>query len=163
MTETSEVRQALPGMLKRLRAHAYKLTRNRADADDLTQETCVKALSRGHQYHEGTELWGWLATIMRTTWIDMVRHKQVVTNNHTRCPGLLLPTYVMPACTNAAIANVERGLAKLDAEHSEILMIMYIEGNTQQEAAKIIGIPLGTVQSRATRARRKLAALLEGA
>ena len=140
MTEMTEVRRRLPEMLRRLRGFAYKLARNHADADDLIQDTCVKALSREHQYQEGTNLLNWLAKIMQTIWLDRVRHNTLATECHAWYPNLLTSEHVIPADTNAIIAEVEQRISELPLLERELVIRRTARSQTHSTAARELGI-----------------------
>lgn len=145
---------ALVRELPALRPRAARLTRNRADTDDLMQATAVQALVSRHRYDEMGNMQGWLATVMWTVHMNRVRHVKA------RPPEYLdgeLPIVAVEPVAELAVAVAEVGaaLAKLTTEHRSAI-IQDAAGYTYEEIAAAGGIPLGTVKSRLNRARAAL-------
>lgn len=140
--------------LPSLRSRAARLTRNRADADDLMQATALQALLSQHRYDEIGSMGGWLATVMFSTHMNRIRH---IRARPTEYMDGDLPDYpVEPVAELAvAVAQVGAALAKLTQEHRSII-IRDAEGYSYSEMAGEFGIPDGTVKSRLNRARLAL-------
>lgn len=166
------VTQALP-LLDQLYRAARRRTHNHADAEDLVQETMLKAYRSFGQFTEGTNMRAWLFRIMTTTWINRYRGVQrrpseVLTEN-------LADLEFNPAVRRASVASVSAELAALEVlgddeiraalaalPDGQRMAIFYVdvEGFRYAEAADLLGVPVGTVMSRLHRGRRSLRLLL---
>ena len=149
---------------------ALRLTNNAADADDLVQETMLKAYRAWDQYEKGTNAKGWLLTILRHAFINEYRRR-------TRHPENVDLDTIEPFAVFEGIQDedpqgaffdkivddeVLREIDKLPEAFRETLVLSDVEGMSYQEIAKILEIPVGTVKSRLFRARRALQSKLYG-
>lgn len=158
------VKEELVALTPRLRRFAWALTRSREDGDDLVQAGLVKALQSLAQYEPGTRLDAWMFRILRTGWIDRGRAAR-------RRPTVHDPDAVEAMSDGGAaargaearvmLARTRDAMATLPDEQREVLVLIAIEGLAYREAAETLGVPVGTVMSRLSRARAKLSALLE--
>jgi RNA polymerase sigma-70 factor (ECF subfamily) len=166
MTATdADIRHEMVALLPRLRRFAMALAGSRDVADDVLQSACEKALGRLDQFMPGTRLDSWMFQIIRTTFIDHIRR------NKRRQHADLTPDLVesVPsdariheqAVARADLAIVRAEIAQLPDEQREVLALVTIEGLSYQEAAGVLGVPIGTIMSRLSRARRKLARALD--
>lgn len=156
---TAEPAEALLEHVPALRAFALALVRNRSDADDLVQETLVKAWSNLEKYTPGTNLRAWLFTIQRNTFFSARRkHKREVPDPE----GIHAAKLAEKPAHDGRLAFSEFLVAfdKLSSEHREVLMLVGAEGFSCEEAAAMIGVAVGTIKSRASRARSQLAELM---
>lgn len=153
-------REELPEHLSALRAFAMSLTRNSAAADDLVQDTIVKAWSNIDKFQRGTNLRAWLFTILRNTFYsDRRKRKREVPDPEGIHAGLLSEK---PAHDGRlAMNDFLRAFDKLSPEHREVLVLVGASGFAYEEAAAMMGVAVGTVKSRANRARARLAELLQ--
>jgi RNA polymerase sigma-70 factor (ECF subfamily) len=151
------------GMLGRqipaLRAFAFSLARNRADADDLVQETLVKAWAHRTRFEAGTNLRAWLFTILRNSWYTGAarRRREVADEEGRHAAGL---TAEASQEWTAELTSLQAALNTLPPEHREAIIMVGAAGLSYQEAADIAGCAVGTIKSRVNRARRRLALLL---
>jgi RNA polymerase sigma-70 factor, ECF subfamily len=154
-----EPAEALLEHIPALRAFAIALTRNRSEADDLVQETLVKAWSNLEKYTPGTNLRAWLFTIQRNTFFSLRRkHKREVPDpDGIHAAGLFEKPH---HDGRLAFGEFLTAFDKLSAEHREVLTLVGAEGFSCEEAAGMMGVAVGTVKSRASRARRRLVELL---
>lgn len=153
------VQDEIVALIPSLRAFARSLTRNPCEADDLVQETLMKAIANAGQFTAGTNLRAWLFTIQRNTFYTLY-HKQ------QREPVLVvedLPgVHVKPAQEwSMKLRMVEEAVRKLPADQREALMLVGGGGMSYEEAAEICGCALGTIKSRVSRARTALLRLLD--
>ncbi|HEX7646110.1 MAG TPA: sigma-70 family RNA polymerase sigma factor [Noviherbaspirillum sp.] len=148
--------------LPRLRRYARALTGDRLTADDLVQDTVERALSRLNLFRRGSKLDAWLLTIMHNIFVSQMRQAAL------RPPVTPLDELAAEPATSPTqeekleLRDLERALAKLPMEQREVLLLIGLEEFSYEEAAGILGIPVGTVMSRLSRARERLRALLAG-
>jgi RNA polymerase sigma-70 factor, ECF subfamily len=155
----SDPRDALVGHLPSLRAFAMSLTRNRAAADDLVQDTVVKAWTNIDKFDAGTNLQAWLFTILRNTYYSSLRkrRREVADPDGLHAQNL----FVKPDHDGRlAFGDFQRAFDQLSPEHREVLTLVGASGFSCEEAAELMGVAIGTVKSRASRARRRLADLM---
>jgi len=155
--EEMELVRALP----RLRRFALTLTRNAADADDLVQDTCHKALAKRDMKPEGAKLESWLYTLMRNMWIDEVRKRKVRLGRGVVDVAEDTELKIGPAGEDAVYVRQARAMiARLPEGLASVFLLVNVEGHSYREAADILQIPIGTVMSRLSTARLRLAAML---
>jgi RNA polymerase sigma-70 factor, ECF subfamily len=154
-----DLRLQLVTMLPRLRRFASSLTRNTAEADDLVQATCEKALRAADRFEAGTRLDSWLYRIMQNQWIDDMRKRktQGVEQQVDEAFDLVGEEGVRTSNARLAAREVLQALGKLPEEQRSIVTLVCVEDLSYREVAEILSIPLGTVMSRLSRARRALA------
>ena len=143
-----------------LRAFAWSLSHNSADADDLVQETLIKAWANREKFEPGTNLRAWLFTILRNTYYTALakKRREVADEDGKHAAALSsAPTQDWSVAMHALQAALQR----LPAEHREALVLVGAAGLTYEEAAEICGCALGTIKSRVNRARAKLLKLLD--
>ncbi len=153
----SAVRRGLESVIPALRRFARALARDGETADDLVQDTLVRALRAEHLFHGG-DLRSWLFTILLN--LDRNRRRGLA-----RRPVLAVIEDVDPAGepgTDGSGRDIARGLALLPSEQRELLLLVTLEGLSYREAAEVQGVPIGTVMSRLSRARSTLRGHLEG-
>ncbi|MFN8126546.1 MAG: sigma-70 family RNA polymerase sigma factor [Candidatus Nanopelagicales bacterium] len=160
-------RDALP-YLDQLYGGALRMTRNPADAEDLVQETYVKAYSAFHQYRDGTNIKAWLWRILTNTYINSYRKKQ---RQPTRSGAELedwqfakagvnptegLRPADVEAMSKLTAAEVVEAMQALPDDFREAVYLADVEGFAYKEIAEIMGTPVGTVMSRLHRGRKAL-------
>jgi RNA polymerase sigma-70 factor (ECF subfamily) len=143
---------------------ALRLTGNPADADDLVQETMLKAYKAWDQYQQGTNAKGWLLTILRNAFINeyrrRVRHPETV-DVDTIEPYAVF-SEVQDEDPEGAFfdrivdAEVLRAIDELPVSFREAVVLSDVEGLSYQEIARILKVPVGTVKSRLFRGRQAL-------
>lgn len=148
--------------LPRLRRYARALTGDRLTADDLVQDTVERALSRSMLFRRGSKLDAWLLTIMHNIFVSQMR-QAAAHPPLTSLDELTAEPRTLPAQEEGmALRDLERALAKLPLEQREVLLLVALEEFSYEQAAGILGVPLGTVMSRLSRARERLRGLLAG-
>ena len=150
----------LEAQIPALRRYAFGLVRKHEAADDLVQDCLERALSRWYLRRSEGDLRAWLFTILRNLYINAYRA------GRRRGPMGQLDE-VSSAGTPDPAAGIEArdALAALDLlpeDQKTLLLLIGVEGLSYEEAANVLGIPIGTVMSRLARAREKLRAMLSG-
>ena len=142
-----------------LRAFAWSLCHNSADADDLVQETLIKAWTHRDRFEPGTNLRAWLFTILRNTYYtSVVRRRREVADEDGKHAARL--TSAATQEWSLAVHALRSAMAELPDEHREALILVGAAGLTYEEAAEICGCALGTIKSRVNRARTRLLRLM---
>ena len=146
-------------LIPALRAFARTLCRNVDEADDLVQETLVKAIANLERFAPGSRLKSWLFTIMRNTFYTRVKVA------YREAPGLLTCASEQPSSAESQewsqrSREVARAIALLPEPQRQVIVLVCMIGFTYGEAAEICGCGIGTVKSRLNRAREKLIAAL---
>lgn len=152
---------------------ARRLTRSEADAEDLLQDALMHAYAGFHTFHDGSNLKAWLFRILHNRWVSAYRAKQcrpaevpvdAITERDLADSAARLPTAHRSAEAEVLDALPDREIrAAMDALPDGFRSVVYyadVQGYTYAETAAILGIPHGTVMSRASRGRQRLRAAL---
>ena len=147
-------------LIPRLRRYARALTGDRTAADDLVQDTLERACAKLHLWRRGSDLRAWLFTIMHNVHVNQVR---------SRGSAATLPldddlpdAPVRPTQSDMLeVRDIEAALRRLPTEQREVLLLVALEHLSYQQAADMLGIPIGTVMSRLARARERLRIILD--
>ena len=162
MDQSSSFDDQLASLLPRLRRFAHSLSRDAADADDLTQATIERALKSRDQWQPGSRLDSWAYRIMRNLWIDTARARS--RKSAREAPeeeGLNVgedPREAMDASLDLQRAMAAMG--RLPDEQREVIALILVEGFGYREVSEMLGLPIGTVSSRLVRGRTALLALM---
>lgn len=154
-----EFRTRLIKELPSLRAFAVSLCGSMSTADDLVQDTLLKAWSNSEKFEAGTNIRAWLFTILRNTYFSLYRKRSREVQDSEG-------TYAQRLAVHGAqdghvdLADFRKALALLPEEQREALIMVGASGLSYEEAAEICGVALGTIKSRVNRARTRLAHLL---
>jgi RNA polymerase sigma factor (sigma-70 family) len=144
--------------LPRLRRFAHSLSRDPADADDLTQATIERALLARAQWRPGTRLDSWLYRIMRNLWIDTARSRaRKALREAPPEAGENIGTDPRPGIeASIDLARMMAAMARLPDEQREVVALILVEGLGYRETAEMLDLPIGTVSSRLVRGRNAL-------
>ncbi len=159
MSENPSVRDLLVAAVPNLRAFAVSLTGNPTLANDLVQETLMKAWTHRGKFEAGTNMKAWLFTILRNTYFSEFRklRREIQDVDGAAAAQLASPP---EQHGHMDMADFRRALAELSEDHREALILVGAEGFSYEEAAEISGCAVGTVKSRVNRARARLAELM---
>lgn len=150
-------------LFDRMYNFACWLTQDRSEAEDLVQETYAKALRGFSSFEPGTNFRAWIYRILRNSFLTsrsgLKAKASVELVEETLPPGKDTPESIL--LQRADWELVQRGLAQLPVAHREVLLLCDVEEMSYQEIAATIGIPIGTVMSRLSRARRALRVSVE--
>lgn len=149
---------------KALKVHAFNFTRNHEDANDLVQDTLVKAITYHNKYKRGTNLNGWLYTIMKNIFINNYRKKlkkniYVFQTDEIPCAKLNYSSTKNKGEGKFVLDDIKNALSTL-AEEYYIPFTMYFEGYKYHEISIHMGLPIGTVKTRIHMARKLLKSVL---
>lgn len=165
---------ALP-LMDQLFSTALSMTRNRLDAEDLVQETYLKAFRYFYQFKSGTNFRAWLFRILINSFINQYRSKQrqparidfetAIARFPSSDPRQARGKNAAVSCENYAEHfddTISRALDNLPVEYRLPVLLCDVEQLQYKEIAQVLGCPIGTVMSRLSRGRKKLAGLLKG-
>ncbi len=149
--------QSVEATIPALRRYARALTRNADTADDLVQDTLVRALRSEHLFHGG-DIRSWLYTILtnlnRNRLRSLARRPMLLSIEDNDAPDMAGP--------EAGQRDIVRALDSLVEEQRSALLLVVLEGLSYREVADVQGVPIGTVMSRLARARVQIKAHLNG-
>jgi len=159
MTLTPETRDDILRSIPSLRAFAISLTGNYDQADDLVQEALVRGFSHIDQFQPGTNVQAWLFTILRNQFHTGFRKRR----REVEDPDGMIAARLAVLPEQGKRIEVEElkvALTKIPDDQREALLLVGAQGFSYEDAAGICGVPVGTVKSRISRARQRLAELL---
>jgi RNA polymerase sigma-70 factor, ECF subfamily len=149
------VMDALPN----LRAFALSLTGKLDQAEDLVQDTVLKALTKQDTFEAGTNLQAWLFTILRNGFYSTHRKtsREVEDGDGSHAAGMIA---IPDQEDKLALQDLSSALEKLPQEQREAIILIGAEGMSYEDAAEALGVKVGTIKSRVNRARNRLAELM---
>jgi RNA polymerase sigma-70 factor (ECF subfamily) len=156
---SSAFRDGLLAEIPNMRAFALSLTGKGDRADDLVQETVMKAWAAHGSFVEGSNMRAWLFTILRNVYFTELRRKrrevEDVDGQHASTLSV-----VGEQAAHLDMSDFQQALARLPPDQREVLTLVGASGFSYEEAAEICGVAVGTIKSRLNRARARLASLL---
>ncbi|MEM8750653.1 MAG: sigma-70 family RNA polymerase sigma factor [Pseudomonadota bacterium] len=160
MSVPSAFKTELLSVIPSLRAFALSLTRSSDRADDLVQEALMKAWNKHNLYLEGTNLKAWVFTIMRNEFYSQMRKRGREVQDSDGILAANLASHPQQE-GHMDMNDFRSALETLPEDQREALMLIGANGFSYEEAADIIGVAIGTIKSRVSRARNRLMEVLE--
>jgi RNA polymerase sigma-70 factor, ECF subfamily len=157
----SHIAPLLEPQIPRLQRYARRLTKDMSRAEDLVQECLARALAKEHLWQPGTDLRAWLFTLLHNQHVNdvrrMVREAAVVSIDDVTAKLAAPPTVE----SSLDLCEVEQAIATLPREQRAVILLAGREGMRYEEMAAALGVPIGTVRSRLSRARTRLRELMD--
>lgn len=145
--------------IPRLRRYARALTGDASRADDLVQDTLERALVKLDLWQPGSNLRAWLFTLMHNLFINQIRSQRPTETALDDALDIPVSGGQMEAL---AARDIHSALARLPEQQREVLLLVGLEQFGYDEAAQVLGVPVGTIMSRLSRARERMRQLLAG-
>ncbi|OZA28455.1 MAG: RNA polymerase subunit sigma-24 [Hydrogenophilales bacterium 17-61-9] len=145
--------------LPRLRRYARALTGDVMRADDLVQDTLERALAKLDLWQPGTDLRAWLFTLMHNVFLNQIRAHRPADSALDEALDIPVSGGQMEAL---GARDIHAALARLPEPQREVMLLVGLEQFAYDEAARILGVPVGTVMSRLSRARERMRQMLAG-
>lgn len=162
-TETVPQTDLLVAEMPYLRRYARALTRNIAAADDLVQDALLRGIANFGQFQPGTNLRGWLLTIVHHCFIDETRKASRARLGAKEAEERMSGFYTRPdQIANLELRDLQAALETLPDEQRTTLILVALEDMSYEEAAAVTGVPVGTIRSRLSRARHSLMTKISG-
>src|ERR1700742_5039814 len=157
---SQEMRDALLEAVPHLRAFARSLTRNRDQADDLVNDTIVRAIAASNQFTPGTNFRAWVFTILRNLFYNQGRRGRA---RFSSIDEVFVdePAEIASQESSFEFDDFRRAFWQLPEHHREALILVGASGLNYEDAAKICGCQVGTMKSRVSRARTELRRMLD--
>jgi RNA polymerase sigma-70 factor (ECF subfamily) len=149
--------------IPRLRRYAFALHRSdRCRADDLVQDTLLRAIAKQHLWEPGTNLRGWLSTLMHHQHVNDVRRSVLFEGRCFPLEGFH-DTLASVNDTSASLQlrDLDRAIGELPVERREVILLAALEGMPYKAIAELLAIPIGTVRSRLGRGRAMLREMMD--
>jgi len=147
--------------MDRLKNFALRLTKNDANADDLLQNTVLRAFEKRDLFKEGSNVFSWSSKIMYNLFVSDYRRKVKFESQYDPEPAINSVTANVDQEDQMMLQEVGEAMNQLSEEHREILVMVTVQGMKYDETAEKLNIPVGTVRSRLSRARNILAEMLD--
>lgn len=153
---TLEIERCIPS----LRRYATALLHDREAADDLVQDCLERALRKRLLWRRGSSMRAWLFTILHNLYVNGVRR-------NSRMPSMIAEenaavSYQEPHQADTLMGDIVDCIDQLPNTQRQVLLLVALEGFSYKEVGRIVGVPVGTVMSRLSRARENLRRLMEG-
>lgn len=160
MSDSLQFKQDLLGAIPSLRAFGVSLTQNSDKADDLVQETLVKAWDKQSSFQPGTNLKAWLFTILRNEFYSQMRKRGREVQDSD---GAMTARLAIHPSQHGSLDldDFRTALEKLPEDQREAIILIGASGFSYEEAAEICNCAVGTIKSRVSRARTRLQDILK--
>ena len=149
--------QLIVPYIPNLRRYARALVGDREGADDLVQDTLERAVRKFHLWRPG-DLRAWLFSIMHNVFVNQLKARKIAYEVEID-DSIAAP---MSSVTGTDLMDLDRALSAISPDQREVVLLIALEDMTYAEVGRALGIPIGTVMSRLSRAREKLRRLMEG-
>ncbi len=157
----TDIRHMIPEHIPHLRRRALQLSWNEADADDLVNDCIVKAIEKSHLWRPGSNLRAWLSVILRNLFISRYR-QQAVRPTLVEFEESTSTLRSEPRQEKAMeVSALQSAMNNLPRDQRGVVSLVCLQGLSYQEAADQVGVPIGTIRSRLSRARQALEAEME--
>jgi len=155
-------REAMLAQIPVLKAFALRLVKSRTEADDLVQETLMRALRYRDTFEDGTSIKSWLCRILQNCFYkDASRRRDTIQDVEGRCAAQ--QTVAAPQEWSVLYAEMLAAIDRLAPETRDAFLMVVAHGASYEEAAQAFDCPIGTLKSRVSRARDRLMALTDDA
>jgi RNA polymerase sigma-70 factor, ECF subfamily len=154
-TDTGQFRVQVESYRQRLLRVALRLARNRAAAEDLVQDTLVRALDRADQFQHGTHVETWLAAILTHLFLDELKHRKVVLKAEPEIASRCVVDFD-PEIASISDDELRAAIDRLEPELREVIELCYFQQKRYCEVAAILKKPVSTIGTRLLRARARL-------
>ena len=158
--DAADLRPLIAHEIPRLRRYARALVRSQETADDLVQDTLVRALSKLHLWQPGTDLRAWLFTLMHNQYVNFVR-RAVREGTQTSIDNAIDLGHQANQTTSLTLRDLQGALDRLPEEQRTVVLLIGLEGMRYEEVAEILNVPVGTIRSRLSRAREALREMMD--
>lgn len=153
--------QGIATHIPHLRRYARALTGDHSAADDLVQDTLERAWRRLVLWRSGGNLRAWLFTIMHNLYVNQLKANPA--NRSQSAEHAALDLSVTPTQEDRLeLQDLNKALRRLSNEQREVVLLVGLEQLSYDEAARVLGVPIGTVMSRLSRGREQLRAMMSG-
>jgi RNA polymerase sigma-70 factor, ECF subfamily len=155
----ADFRELIEAQIPRLRRYALALTRDTDRADDLVQDTLVRALAKEHLWEAGTDLRAWLFTMLHNLRVNDARRgvREGTAVDIENVPDVVATTN--PSASQTLI-ELDRAMGQIAEEQRQVILLIGLEGMSYEDAAAVVGVPVGTIRSRLSRGRDALRAAM---
>jgi len=159
--DTMFTQKALVAETIKLQRFALKLTRNKADADDLSQSTYLRAIEKADYFQDGTNLYAWTSKIMFNIFVTGYRRRARFETQYDPEPYLAAQVTAPEQEDRMNVLEVKKAIKNLSDEHRQIIALVCVKGMQYSEVSEMLQIPVGTVRSRLSRAREQLRIIMD--
>ena len=161
MHNPDDLPHLLPDLLPRLWAFSLRLCGNQHDAEDLLQRAFLRGLERSHQLCPDTVPLSWMFSIIHSIWINELRARKIRCHGRVEWDDAVVNTVADAAVTtpeqNMITGQIIEAVGRLPEAQRIVMILIAFEGLSYSDAAATLGVPIGTVMSRLSRARQTLA------
>jgi RNA polymerase sigma-70 factor, ECF subfamily len=151
----AEFRELLEQQTPRLRRYALALTRHPDQADDLVQDTLVRALAKEHLWEAGTDLRAWLFTLLHNLRVNDVR-RGIREGTAVDIENVRDVVAISDPSASQTLFELDRAMGQIAEEQRQVILLIGLEGMSYEDAAAVVGVPVGTIRSRLSRGREAL-------
>lgn len=153
--------QQLTVEMPKLEKFAMRLTRNKHDAQDLLQSTLLRAIEKKHLFQEDTNLFKWTSKMMYNLFVSGYRRRVKFETQYDPESYLEKQSTKPTQESEMELIRVNEAMKALSDEHREVLILVCVQGMQYKAVSESLGVPVGTVRSRLSRARNQLQALVD--